>query len=110
MCDRVRIAVRVLFEYGKFCARLSGLSTREVGAGFMTNEQSEIPLAMDDELSHGARRLLPMDAEPVSRTSLESERFGLLAAPESLVDKDRRMEEWIASNLDLGDDAPPRAA
>jgi anti-anti-sigma factor len=74
---------------------------------FMTTEQSEIALMTDDELSHALAVPL-MEAEPVSRTLLESERFGLLAATK-LHNKHRRMEDWIASNLDLGDDAPPVA-
>ena len=72
----------------------------------MTNEQSEIPLVMSDELSLGTATSF-MDAGPVSKTSLESERFGLLADHAKPLEEDRRMEEWIASNLDLGDDAPP---
>ena len=60
-------------------------------------------------ISHGLAVQL-MERTARARTSLESERFGLLAARQSLVDKDRRMEEWIASNLDLDDDARPAAA
>jgi anti-anti-sigma factor len=71
----------------------------------MTNQQSEIPLAIGDELSRGLAVPL-MDEGTASTASLASERFGLLAAPGKPLDKDRRMEEWIASNLDL-DDAPP---
>jgi anti-anti-sigma factor len=65
----------------------------------MTYEQSEIPFAMNNEVPPGPR------------TSLESERFGLLAAPGVIVDMDRRMEKWIASNLDWDDAAapPPRS-
>jgi anti-anti-sigma factor len=67
----------------------------------MTHEQTEIPLSGCDDaavlyapksLSHG--------------TSLESERFGLLARPRPTTNTDRRMEEWIASNLDLDDTTP----
>jgi anti-anti-sigma factor len=72
----------------------------------MTNEQTEIPLVTGSELSLGLGFPL-MDTGTVSMTSLESERFGLLAAPAKPLLKDRRMEQWIASNLDLGDDAPP---
>jgi anti-anti-sigma factor len=71
----------------------------------MTNELSEIPLVTDNEFLLGLA-VAPMDAEAVSRTSLESERVGLLAAPAKHHDKDRRMEEWIASNLDLNDESP----
>ena len=73
----------------------------------MTNEQSEIPLVTGNEFWLGLA-VAPMDAEAVSRTALESERVGLLAAPAKHHDKDRRMEDWIASNLDLDDPAAPR--
>ena len=72
----------------------------------MTNQQSEIPLVIGDQLSRGFADPLT-DAGLISKTSLESERFGLLAAPPKPLDKDRRMEEWIASNLDLGGEASP---
>ena len=72
----------------------------------MTNEQSEIPLAIDDEFSHGLAVLGGLvDDEPAPRTSLEAGRLGLLATPAKLLDKDRRMEAWIASNLDLDHEA-----
>ena len=60
---------------------------------------------MKDRSDGAAAGLLIAD-EPAPRTSLESERFGLLAAPRAIVDTDRQMEEWIASNLDLDDEAP----
>jgi anti-anti-sigma factor len=76
----------------------------------MVNEQSAIPLVIDDEFSVG---LAVADnlayGEPVSTTSLESERFGLLAKPAPIRNKDRRMEDWIASNLDLGVGVDPDA-
>jgi anti-anti-sigma factor len=67
----------------------------------MTNEQTEIPPATtNDERFAVPTRVL--GEEPACRTSLESERFGLLAAPKKEAsDFDRRMENWIASNLDL---------
>ena len=46
------------------------------------------------------------------RTSLESERLGLLANPAPAADHDLRIEHWIASTLDLDGDAlaAPRSA
>ena len=49
-------------------------------------------------------------ARPVPATSLESQRFGLLASPHQSSHNDRRMEEWIASNLDLDHTRPPDGA
>jgi len=72
----------------------------EVGAQFMTNEQTEIPLtAADDKRFAVPTRVLGVYKAP--GTSLESERLGLLAAPKEALDFDRKMENWIASNLDL---------
>jgi anti-anti-sigma factor len=69
----------------------------------MTNTEIAIPLVVGDEVPqfslNGASLL--EDRPPVPTTSLETERFGLLAAPAAPVDAHRRMEEWIASNLDL---------
>jgi anti-anti-sigma factor len=80
----------------------------------MTNEAIVFPLAEGIECSG----LCPVTAgvavqeAAAPRTSLESERLGLLAAPAASVDHDRRMEEWIASNLDLTGEAEqsPRSA
>lgn len=63
----------------------------------MMNEQSAIPLAIDEEYSPE----LAVPGRPGPVVSLESARCGLLASPSKVLDKDRRMEEWIASNLDL---------
>jgi anti-anti-sigma factor len=85
-----------------------------MGVRFMTNEEIVFPLAGGIEGSElrpvGARLLAHED--PAPRTSLESERLGLLAGPAAAPDPDRRIEEWIASNLDLGDqaDQTPRSA
>ncbi len=49
--------------------------------------------------------------EPVPRTSLLSERMGLLSGPGVRPrEDDRRMEDWIASHLDLGEVAAPRSS
>jgi anti-anti-sigma factor len=75
----------------------------------MTYEQSEITFAIVDDVTHGPTSAgLLIDDKKAPRTSLESERFGLLAAPKVIADTDRRMEDWIASNLDLDDTAPAR--
>ncbi len=76
----------------------------------MTSEQGEIPLTLDGDFS--SRFDLPGPGAGGAVTSLESERLGLLAAPPKVLDKDRRMEDWIASNLDLDQRAPsaPRSA
>ena len=69
----------------------------------MTNTEIAIPLVVGDEIPpfplNGVN--LFEDRPPVLTTSLETERFGLLAAPAATVDAHRRIEEWIASNLDL---------
>jgi anti-anti-sigma factor len=91
-----------LIDFRKICAPVYGGWASKVGAGFMTSDQTEIPLAIDDGYSCG---LAVCDAivaeESPGKTSLESERFGLLASPTRAPGKDRRVEEWIASNLDL---------
>ncbi len=73
----------------------------------MTNPQSEIPLACDDECSNGRPAPgIAVDDEAGAGMPLESARLSLLAVPRVIRDTDRRMEEWIASNLDL--DERPR--
>jgi anti-anti-sigma regulatory factor len=68
----------------------------------MTNAQSEIPLANDDGLTPVFAVPASLTSErPGDTTSLETARRGLLAGPPKTRDQDRRMEEWIASNLDL---------
>ena len=81
----------------------------------MTNEQTAVPLSIADLRPQGlATASLVSDDEPAPTTALESQRFGLLTAPPAILDKDRRMEEWIAGNLDLDNDddaaAGPRSA
>jgi len=73
------------------------------GARLMTNDEIALPLVLGDEVPH-FRLSVPSlleDRPLVPTTSLETERFGLLAGPAVPVDGQRRMEEWIASNLDL---------
>jgi anti-anti-sigma factor len=75
---------------------------------FMTNENLTIELAEPDEGSW-ARVAPAAGAREAPKTSLHSERMGLLAcgsAPSHHVD--RRMEDWIASHLDLGELSAPR--
>ncbi len=74
----------------------------------MMYEQSEIPLANADLASHGQAAPGLLTAGPhAPRTSLESERFGLFPAPRPINDTDRRLEQWIASNLDWDDATTP---
>jgi len=75
----------------------------------MTNQEIAIP-PVGRAGSCGVRPKSPGtngDREPSPSTSLETERIGLLAGGAVLVNPDRRMEEWIASNLDLDCQAPP---
>ncbi len=69
----------------------------------MKNEDIAIELADQDVAPPGRRPTsgTKSDASPVVRTSLEAEKVGLLASAAAPIDDDRRMEEWIASNLDL---------
>jgi len=79
------------------------------GARLMTNDEIALPLVLGDEVPH-FRLSVPSlleDRPLVPTTSLETERFGLLAGPAVPVDGQRRMEEWIASNLDLECRAAP---
>ncbi len=52
-----------------------------------------------DSSAAGTRAVAAL--KPAPKTSLESERLGLLAGPAAPIDGERRIEEWIASNLDL---------
>jgi anti-anti-sigma factor len=52
-----------------------------------------------DSLSASSVALLDPEDAPASR--LEAERLGLLCGPAVAVDGERRMEDWITSNLDL---------
>lgn len=75
----------------------------------MTNDEIAIPLVVGDEGPHFRRAGMSVveDQPSVPATSLETERFGLLAGPTAPIDGHRRMEEWIASNLDLESKAAP---
>jgi hypothetical protein len=90
------------FLIGQVCRRVlvSGQCRR---VGFMKNEDIAIELADQDVAPPGRRPTsgTKSDASPVVRTSLEAEKVGLLASAAAPIDDDRRMEEWIASNLDL---------
>jgi anti-anti-sigma factor len=71
--------------------------------------EAPIPLDQSDVLC-------PLSDEPTGRvepenglsTALEAQRFGILAGPPLQVDGERRIEAWIASNLDL--DTPTETA
>ena len=66
----------------------------------MMCEQSEIPYAIADDISNGDTGPgLRIEEAQAPRTSLESERFGLLAPAKTIVGTDRRIEEWIASKM-----------
>ena len=68
----------------------------------MTHEQTEIPLANDEDSTPACAIPGTLTSERAGPAiSLESARCGLLAGPPKTRDQDRRMEEWIASNLDL---------
>jgi len=88
---------------------VSGPSRR---VGFMTNEDVAIDLVDGDAVTAARlpRQTVAREPDPVLRTSLEAERVGLLASSAAPVDDDRRMEEWIASNLDLDFDSLTRPA
>jgi anti-anti-sigma regulatory factor len=78
--------------------------------GFMTNESGVIELIDGNEDLPVQRRAPGVIDEPVVRTSLESEKVGLLASAVATVQDDRRMEEWIASNLDIDFEGVAQAA
>jgi anti-anti-sigma factor len=76
----------------------------------MKEEEFTIELA-DVENAALPDARLATTADPPPRTSLLSERMGLLAAPRAQSRQDdRRMEEWIASHLDLGEVSTIRPA
>jgi anti-anti-sigma factor len=69
----------------------------------MTSEDIVYPLfdgAESSDAGDVGTRVLVVE-QPARKTSLESERLGLLAGPGTAIDPERRIEEWIASNLDL---------
>ena len=69
--------------------------------GFMTNEDIVIELADEDDAAERflgpAQRATDSVAADVARVRA----IGSARRPAALVDDDRRMEEWIASHLDL---------
>jgi anti-anti-sigma factor len=68
-------------------------------------EKKDVAIPPDrhgDRLQIGpASSNLPADQDATGSNALEVERCGLLAGPGAPVHPDRRMEEWIASNVDL---------
>ena len=77
---------------------------------FMKQEQFTIELSEAGDDASGVA-LLARGADPAPRTSLLSERMGLLAgAAKRCQHDDRRMEDWIASHLDLAELSAPRSA
>jgi anti-anti-sigma factor len=76
----------------------------------MKHEELTIALAdVDDAALPDARLAKRGDSPP--RTSLLSERMGLLAEPSTQAQQDdRRLEEWIASHLDLGELSAPKSS
>ena len=90
-------------ECGAFALDPRILAWRTKGARLMTNNEIAIPLVLGDEVPHfrlSGPSVLE-DRPSVPKTTLETERFGLLAGPAAPIVGHRRMEEWIASNLDL---------
>src|SRR5437016_3811152 len=69
----------------------------------MANGETAIPLVRRPRVldARSAGPAAVLDREDGPATSLETERFGLLAGSTFSVDGERRMEDWIASNLDL---------
>src|SRR6476659_10167468 len=79
----------------------------EASVRFMTKEELTIELVEPDEGSWGRAPLATVGAGAV-QTSLHSERMGLLARTSTKSPHDdRRMEDWIASHLDLGEPGAP---
>ena len=75
----------------------------------MKYENFTIALADVDEAALADARLAKPADTPL-RTSLLSERMGLLAGPANQAQHDdRRMEEWIASHLDLEELSAPKS-
>jgi anti-anti-sigma factor len=72
----------------------------------MTGPLSAIPLEDDDALDIALGVELPPEG-PVAAPSLAMQQFGLLASPSAASDVDRRMEDWIASHLDLALEETP---
>src|SRR5438034_11637946 len=58
-----------------------------------------------EPLAASPAALLPQ--EDGTATSLEAERFGLLTGPAAPVDVERKLEDWIAGNVDLGMSTEP---
>jgi anti-anti-sigma factor len=85
-----------------------------MGVRFMTNEGTVFPLAGEFERAEPRSMSAPAKSHETQppRTSLESERLGLLANTAPAADHDLRIEHWIASTLDLDGDAvaAPRSA
>ncbi len=68
----------------------------------MTYQETEIPLAgAEDGTSAVDTAGIAVHPHESHESSLETQRTGLLAAPKRTLDIDRRMENWIASNLDM---------
>ena len=68
----------------------------------MATPATAIPLDLPDvlyPLSDGPTAGIEAESGPVP--ALETQRFGILAGPAPEVDSDRRIEAWIASNLDF---------
>jgi anti-anti-sigma factor len=75
----------------------------------MKNEQSDHTYAVADaEWNGGSEPFFSLDESPVGSSSLESQRIGLLASPRAPIDTDRRLEEWIASNLEWNETIAPK--
>ena len=77
----------------------------------MTKEDLTIAL-VEPDAAVGPGLALPADDAKAQRTSLLSERMGLLAGtalPAHANEGDRRMEDWIASHLDLGELSTPKS-
>jgi anti-anti-sigma factor len=81
----------------------------------MNYQEAAIPL--EEELEADSAPPAAPDGRNFGKSdlkmALEAERLGLLAGTRGVVEVDRRMEEWIASQLDLEDAVPngtPRSA
>jgi anti-anti-sigma factor len=76
----------------------------------MKQEEFTIELSEAGDVASDVARLARV-ADPAPRTSLLSERMGLLAgAAKRSHHDDRRMEDWIASHLDFAELSAPRSA
>ena len=68
----------------------------------MTYQESEIPLVGIEDCTDASNTTgIAIDEHQCHGLSLETQRAGLLAPPKRPLDIDRRMENWIASNLDI---------